>query len=408
MTLAAPLAAFGVRSFRFQWPADLLTSWAFEMETIILGWYVLVETDSVLWLTVFASLQFLGTLLAPMLGVFGDRFGRRYTLCALRAYYATLAAVLMTLGLVDLLSAGVVFGVAFLAGLVRPSDLVMRNALIGDTMPPALLMNGMSIARTTMDSARIAGALAGAGLFSTLGLGPAYVVVTVFYGLGLLLTLGVAPGVGAAVGGIEVRPPASSWRDLKEGLVYVWRTPQVLATMWLAFSVNLTAYPMTHGLLPYVAREVYRIDEIGLGHLVAAFATGALVGSIAMAVGLRSGRPARLMLLTALAWYLLLLLFGQVQSKLPGIVLLLAIGLVQSFAMVTMAVTLLTAVPQQFRARVMGVRMLAVYGLPVGLLASGAVVGWLGYPGAVTVYALLGIGILLAIGIRWRTSLWQA
>src|SRR5262245_38522752 len=36
------LAPFGVRSFRFQWPADLAASWAFEMEGIILGWYVLV------------------------------------------------------------------------------------------------------------------------------------------------------------------------------------------------------------------------------------------------------------------------------------------------------------------------------------------------------------------------------
>ena len=34
------LAAFRVRSFRFQWPADLLTPWAFEIETLILGWYV--------------------------------------------------------------------------------------------------------------------------------------------------------------------------------------------------------------------------------------------------------------------------------------------------------------------------------------------------------------------------------
>ena len=34
----AMLAPFATRSFRFQWPADLLTSWAFEMETIILGW----------------------------------------------------------------------------------------------------------------------------------------------------------------------------------------------------------------------------------------------------------------------------------------------------------------------------------------------------------------------------------
>jgi len=49
------LAPFRVRSFRFQWPADLATSWALEMEMLILGWYVLVETKSVLMLTIFAS-----------------------------------------------------------------------------------------------------------------------------------------------------------------------------------------------------------------------------------------------------------------------------------------------------------------------------------------------------------------
>jgi hypothetical protein len=48
---ASTLAPFRVRSFRFQWPADLATSWAIEMETLILGWYILVETGSVLMLT---------------------------------------------------------------------------------------------------------------------------------------------------------------------------------------------------------------------------------------------------------------------------------------------------------------------------------------------------------------------
>ena len=55
------LAPFRIRNYRFQWPADLLTSWAFEMEMIILGWYVLVETGSVLLLTVFASLGYIAT-----------------------------------------------------------------------------------------------------------------------------------------------------------------------------------------------------------------------------------------------------------------------------------------------------------------------------------------------------------
>ena len=50
MASSSLLAPFQVRSFRFQWPADLLTSWGIEMENLILGWYVLVETGSVLLL----------------------------------------------------------------------------------------------------------------------------------------------------------------------------------------------------------------------------------------------------------------------------------------------------------------------------------------------------------------------
>ena len=66
LTRSSALAPFRIRNYRFQWPADLLTSWAFEMETLILGWYVLVETGSVLLLTLLASLNYTGTLIAPI------------------------------------------------------------------------------------------------------------------------------------------------------------------------------------------------------------------------------------------------------------------------------------------------------------------------------------------------------
>src|SRR6185312_7284841 len=88
------LAPFRIRNYRFQWPADLLTSWAFEMETLILGWYILVETGSVLLLTLFAALQCLGTLVSPMLGVAGDRIGHGVLLCAMRTTYTFLSATL--------------------------------------------------------------------------------------------------------------------------------------------------------------------------------------------------------------------------------------------------------------------------------------------------------------------------
>ena len=65
------------------------------METLILGWYVLVETGSVVLLTLFASLTYIGTLIAPMFGVAGDRIGHRDLLAMMRATYALLAATLM-------------------------------------------------------------------------------------------------------------------------------------------------------------------------------------------------------------------------------------------------------------------------------------------------------------------------
>ena len=160
---ASPLAPFGVRSFRFQWPADLATSWAFEMEALILGWYVLAATGSVQSLVLIAALGWVGTLFSPWFGILGDRVGVRTLLCATRAVYAVLAGVLAALTLSGTLLPWHAFVISAMAGLLRPSDMGMRNVLVGQTMPPGMLMGALGISRTTSDTARVAGALAGTG-----------------------------------------------------------------------------------------------------------------------------------------------------------------------------------------------------------------------------------------------------
>src|SRR5215472_6700039 len=94
LSLSTMLAPFGVRSFRFQFPADLATSWGIEMENLVLGWYILVETGSVLLLSLFWALQYLGTLLAPLFGMAGDRIGHRTIFCTMRIVYVVLAATM--------------------------------------------------------------------------------------------------------------------------------------------------------------------------------------------------------------------------------------------------------------------------------------------------------------------------
>jgi hypothetical protein len=83
----SPLAPFRARSFRFQWAGDLVTSWAFEMETLILGWYVLTATGSVQQLVLFGALIWIGSLFSPFFGLAADRFGVRAVLCVMRGAY---------------------------------------------------------------------------------------------------------------------------------------------------------------------------------------------------------------------------------------------------------------------------------------------------------------------------------
>ncbi|MEC8775987.1 MAG: MFS transporter [Pseudomonadota bacterium] len=393
------LAPFRVRSFRFQWPADLLTSWAFEMEMLVLGWYVLVTTDSVILLTAFGALGFIGTLVAPIFGMLGDRLGRRTMICFMRAYYGCLAVVTMVLGMTDNLTPYFVLALSLMAGLVRMSDLVMRNSLLGDTMPPAHLVRGIGLARTTQDTARIFGALAGAGLFAAFGIGNTYIVVTVFYVLSFLLSLGVAQSPTKQDG-------ASRWRELKEGFAYIWNTPRLLALMWLAFLINFAAFPFTLSLLPFSAKEIYKVAEGGLGMLVAAYASGAFVGSILMAVTGGARKPATFMISFAMTWFTLLAVFAVITKLEIGLALLFVIGVVQSFTMLSMSSLIIGTAAAELRARVLGVRMLAVYGLAMGLPLSGVLIDAVGYAGTAWVFVAIAIAATAAIGLKWRRALW--
>ena len=399
------LAPFAIKSFRFQWPADLLASWAFEMEGLILGWFVLVATGSVLALAVFGSLQFLGTLISPLFGVAGDRIGYRSLLCLMRATYLLVAVLLMLLFITGAATPVPVFVLATLIGLVRPSDITLRQLLVGETMPADLLMRAASVSRTTADTARIAGALTGAALVAALGSGLAYLGVCAVYLVSLLLTLGVGLRRVRVLGENELA--VSPLKALREGFAYVWSTPDLRAVMLLAFMMNFAAYPVISSLLAYVAREIYGLDQTGLGWLIASFSGGALLGSIALSTHGARIQPARFMLVSAILWFSLDLVFSLVQDPGWGRAVLFAAGFVQSFCMIPMAVILLRTSAPEFRGRVLGVRMLAVYGMPLGLLLSGPLVEYSGYAITGSLYSLVGVAFTLWIAVRWRRHLWQ-
>jgi len=73
-----------------------------------------------------------------------------------------------------------------------------------------------------------------------------------------------------------------------------------------------------------------------------------------------------------------------------------------------MSVILLRSIEARFRGRVMGVRMLAVYGLPLGLLTAGVLIDLLGFVPMATIYGVTGIACTLLIALRWHAALWPS
>lgn len=398
------LAPFSVRSFRFQWSADLATSWAFEIEMLILGWYVLMESGSVFMLVLYGALQYIGALVSPYVGVLGDRYGYKTLFLSMRLVFVLLSVVLLVLAMADFLSPTLVILLSMITGALKPSDIMIRFTLIAQALKPAQLVGALGISRVTVDSARMAGAIAGVSVFTLFGMTGTYVLILALYLVSLTLSFGV---VGRDAAALEAKTPASVLQDLRLGVQYVWKSQVLRGCFLLAFWVNVFAYPLVLGLLPYVVSNVFLATETLLGILGAAYAFGSLLGSILISSNRVAVGAGRLMILGAMGWFGAGLLFAINDVVWVGVVLLVAIGAAQSLCVTPLAAVMLRATEPHYRGRVMGMRILAILGLPLGLLLSGPLIDGLGFAATASIYSILGVACAVSMTKVWRGSLWD-
>jgi hypothetical protein len=76
--------------------------------------------------------------------------------------------------------------------------------------------------------------------------------------------------------------------------------------------------------------------------------------------------------------------------------------------MTPLAAVMLRVTEPAYRGRVMGMRMLAIWGLPLGLLLSGPLIDRWGYAATASVYSGLGLLLTGAMAMYWRAHIWDA
>jgi predicted MFS family arabinose efflux permease len=230
---------------------------------------------------------------------------------------------------------------------------------------PESLRNAVSLNSVLVNVARVIGpALAGL-LIATVGEGICFLVnaATFVAVVASLVTLDRAA--------ISTSPPsAREPGQLREGLRYVRRTPQLGVPLLMMALAGAMAYEF-QVTLPVMARQGLHVGATGFGLMTAAMGVGAVVGGLVVAAKGRTGLPT---LVLAAAAFGVVLLFACVAPTLPVELFALALagGASISF-MSTGNSTLQLAAAPSMRGRVMSLWFVAFQGsTPIG----GPIVGW--------------------------------
>ena len=174
----------------------------------------------------------------------------------------------------------------------------------------------------------------------------------------------------------------------------------------MAFIVNFTMLSMKDVLLTVFAKEILYIGPDGLGRLIASLFTGAFIGSLSIAAFTTFQRGGRFLLISSFLWHGLGILLLFTTNVTIFMIILFSIGIFQSYVMVTMATLLIKITPAKMRGRVMGVRSLAIYGLPLGLLTAGFISNTYGAPTAMLIQVIIGLCITALVTLLLRNLLY--
>jgi MFS family permease len=391
-----------VRNFRLFIVGQLISTTGTWMQFTAGPWLVLQLSHSGTMLGLDAALQFVPMMLAGLWGgVIADRYDNRRTQIATQIAFAVLSVVLFTLVATGVVQLWMVFLISFLTGCVSAIDFPTRQSFYLEMVGPADLTNAMSLNTATFTATRIVGPAAAGLIIHAAGASAVGSTAPVF----LINAFSYAAVVVALLlmRRSELHPRERVPRgkgQIREGIRYAWRTPDLRLPLLVMLGVFLFAYNFQI-LMPLLATRVFGGSSGAYGVMLAVVGIGSLAGALFMASRARHPNPLRL---SVLAVALGLTLVGL--SLTPSFALALLVLPVLGAAAIAFAITgnstlQLTSAPAM-RGRVMALYSVVFLGsTPIG----GPLTGWFAQNVGTRQALAVGGAVAVAVGIAALVAL---
>ncbi len=376
--------------FAWFWFSRTLSSAAYQMQSVAIGWTMYDLTHSAFALGMVGLAQFLPVLLlTPVVGQAADRFDRRRIAALCQAVEAIGAAILLAGLLGGWLGEGMLFAVVVLLAAARAFEAPSLAALIPGLVPPALLPQATAWSASANQTASIVGPALGGLLYAVSG--------AVVFGVagGCFLAAAMAASLIRLERAAPKREKAS-FASAFAGLVFLRARPVLLGTI----SLDMVAVLLggATALLPIYAQDILMTGPWGLGLLRAAPAVGALAMSVVLAHLPLRRRAGRTMFAAVILFGAMTAAFGLSRSLPLSLAALAMLGAADVVSVVIRFALVQSRTPDAMRGRVSAVNQLFVgTSNQLGEFESGVTAALFG---AVPAAVIGGVGTIL-VALLW-------
>jgi DHA3 family tetracycline resistance protein-like MFS transporter len=347
------LAPFKVREYRLLIAAVSLSIFAEGMWAVVMALQVIELSNDPASLSLVATCLGAGLVAFVLVGgLAADRISQRAIIIAVETVNVIAVSTIAILGLVGALQIWHMAVAAAALGIAAAFFFPAYSAILPRILPAEQLLaaNGVEgVVRPVFQRAvgpAVAGVVVGA-TFPSLG----SVVVAALFAVGLLLLVVTRPVMKTPVHQPDQERP-HLLRDLREGFVFMVRTPWLLWTLLFASMFVLLVLGPIEVLLPFIAKQRFEDGARMFGFILAFFGLGSAIGALAVSSRRMPRRYLTVMLTMWSVGSIPLVVFGFTSSFALMAVATFIIGFTDGAGMVIWGTLLQRRVPREMLGRV--------------------------------------------------------
>lgn len=370
---------FRNRNFLFYWTGSLFAGLGDTVFALALTWMVVEATGSAAMVgALFLTLGVPRVVLTLFAGVLVDRLHPIRGMILCEWVRVLTSGGMLALGLSGPLPLWSLFAAAFVFGVLEAFFWPAASAVRQRLVEPEYYTQASGLLMIAMKTTVIIGPLVG-GTLVALGSNQAVLAIVAaafLAGLVLLSFVRIDFDRTEQKGAVK----SSYWKDLREGIVYILKTPLILTTSLVAFLVNACS-SVAPIAVPFLA-EGFGGGAREYGWLNTSIGIGGTIGAILFAVIIIKRPTPRMTLIACFAEGLVLVTLGLAGQLWLALVLIALIGITDAAINVIAPSVNQSVIPPELMGRVISVMILLMSGsVPIAQAAGGYLVETFGVQG---------------------------